>query len=153
MPFEAYSDTLARADQEFATASADEGWVEWAARNATVPGNRAAIPPWWQAGAEYVFKVMKARIEDSVKAGRTEEEIRYMCRILTQAETSYIFGRVARFEHQVCKRADRNKRADAFAHYVNRSVGRRLAPLLRTATERGNDAKAGGEPRWVRTPD
>lgn len=127
MPFEAYAEALARADEEFSRAAEEGGWSEWAIQSPAP----SSIPPWWQAAAEYVFQVMKARIEDALNGRKPPLEIRYMCRVLTQAEVSYIYGRLSRYEYRMVKRADRTKRAAAFAHYVNRSVGRRLASILR----------------------
>ena len=124
--FEAYAEALAQAEEVFSKAAAEGGWLEW-----TQSPAQSSIPPWWPVAAQYVFQVMKARIEDALNGRKPAPEIRYMCRVLTQAEVSYIYGRLSRYEQRIGKRVDRHKRAASFAHYVNRSVGRRLASILR----------------------
>lgn len=129
MPFEAYAEALERAEEEFSKAEADGGWSEWVVQTQTP----LPIPPWWHAASRYVFQVMKARAEDALRGHKALLEVRYMCRVLTQAEVSYIYGRLSRYEQRIVKRSERQKRAASFAHYVNRSVGRRLAGILRGA--------------------
>jgi hypothetical protein len=129
LPFEAYAEALERAEEEFSKAEADGGWSEWVVHvQSPLP-----IPPWWHAASRYVFQVMKARTEDALRGHKAMIEVRYMCRVLTQAEVSYIYGRLSRYEQRIVKRSERQKRAASFAHYVNRSVGRRLAAILRGA--------------------
>jgi hypothetical protein len=131
LPFEAYAEALERAEEEFSKSEADGGWSDWVAHaQAPLP-----IPPWWHAASRYVFQVMKARTEDALRGHRAMIEVRYMCRVLTQAEVSYIYGRLSRYEQRIVKRSERQKRAASFAHYVNRSVGRRLAAILRGTLE------------------
>jgi hypothetical protein len=129
LAFEAYAEALDRAEAEFSKAEAEGGWSEWTI-NSRVP---SPIPPWWHAASWYVFQVMKARAEDAMNGRKAPVEVRYMCRVLTQAEVSYIYGRLSCYEHRIVKRAERQQRAASFAHYVNRSVGRRLASILRRA--------------------
>ena len=148
MPFEAYAEALADAEKVFSKAAAEGGWLEWIQSPA-----QSSIPPWWPVAAQYVFQVMKARIEDALNGHKPTLEIRYMCRVLTLAEVSYIYGRLSRYEQRMGKRVDRHKRADAFAHYVNRSVGRRLASILRRVLEEEGISNGAKNPSQVSDRD
>ena len=122
MPENGYAAAIIRAEKAFALAEAQGKWSEWPLS--------PEIPPWWIAGAEYVFEIMKGRTEDALAAQEHPDRIRFMWEVLIQAEASHIWARIRLYGNSESRRGQRRQKAVEFAQYVQQNIQPRLLALL-----------------------
>ncbi|HLN00719.1 MAG TPA: hypothetical protein VK335_15635 [Bryobacteraceae bacterium] len=128
------------AENEFTQAEAKGNWSEW------VPTGTNTTPPWWEAGTEYVWKIVQVRTRTALAFGQAPYSIRALWHISVRAESLIIWNRLRPYEAgleeipgELVDLSRPTPRQTAFVKYVSRKLYPRLASLLLTAAATAQD--------------